>query len=171
MFSRQNFVLRSAKLCLVAVSCTSPSSSPQTLFFLPHPPLPLCGVWFTYPGILRDTWVSSRIPDPGPNTFTFSRSCKVVRHTARYLVVLSDSTQKTAHAKTFQSAREAAPSTQSSHIHRRHARQDLCRFNQPDTTPQPQVRRRRRRVRRRSTRTLRRARVRRRSVQRARLMP
>ena len=39
--------------------------------------------WFTYPGILRDTWVSSRIPDPGPNTFTFSRSCKVVRHTAR----------------------------------------------------------------------------------------
>ena len=129
------------------------------------------GVWFTYPGILRDTWVSSRIPDPGPNTFTFSRSCKVVRHTARYLVVLSDSTQKTAHAKTFQSAREAAPSTQSSHIHRRHARQDLCRFNQPDTTPQPQVRRRRRRVRRRSTRTLRRARVRRRSVQRARLMP
>ena len=102
--------------------------------------------WFTYPGILRDTWVSSRIPDPGPNTFTFSRSCKVVRHTARYLVVLSDSTQKTAHAKTFQSAREAAPSTQSSHIHRRHARQDLCRFNQPDTTPQPQVRRRRRRV-------------------------
>ena len=68
--------------------------------------------------VLRDTWVSSRIPDPGPNTFTFSRSCKVVRHTARYLVVLSDSTQKTAHAKTFQSAREAAPSTQSSHIHR-----------------------------------------------------
>ena len=132
---------------------------------VPHVP------WFTYPGILRDTWVSSRIPDPGPNTFTFSRSCKVVRHTARYLVVLSDSTQKTAHAKTFQSAREAAPSTQSSHIHRRHARQDLCRFNQPDTTPQPQVRRRRRRVRRRSTRTLRRARVRRRSVQRARLMP
>ena len=128
-------------------------------------------LWFTYPGILRDTWVSSRIPDPGPNTFTFSRSCKVVRHTARYLVVLSDSTQKTAHAKTFQSAREAAPSTQSSHIHRRHARQDLCRFNQPDTTPQPQVRRRRRRVRRRSTRTLRRARVRRRSVQQARLMP
>ena len=142
------------------------------LSYLHHALLRLVdSTWFTYPGILRDTWVSSRIPDPGPNTFTFSRSCKVVRHTARYLVVLSDSTQKTAHAKTFQSAREAAPSTQSSHIHRRHARQDLCRFNQPDTTPQPQVRRRRRRVRRRSTRTLRRARVRRRSVQRARLMP
>ena len=24
----------------------------------------------TYPGILRDTWVSSRIPDPGPNSST-----------------------------------------------------------------------------------------------------
>ena len=127
--------------------------------------------WFTYPNILRDNWLSSRITDPGPNTSTFSRSYKRVRHTARQRVVLSDRTQKTGRAYSFHSVREAAPSIQSSHIHRRHARQGLCRFNQPDTTPQPQVRRRRRRVRRRSTRTLRRARVRRHSVQRARLMP
>ena len=77
--------------------------------------------WFTYPNILRDNWLSSRITDPGPNTSTFSRSYKRVRHTARQRVVLSDRTQKTGRAYSFHSVREAAPSIQSSHIHRRHA--------------------------------------------------